>query len=141
MAGKLVAGILSLSLIFAAPAGFAASKDPNRNDKANQSSIQGPRKHLTTIVMAGLAGAILGLSTLSFYGRPQDRLANVPAGFAAGIIIGATYTTYKAATEPREFLSKSQQDLQQPELWAMAEKSRADRDLNAIPKSTFLFQF
>src|SRR5580704_14870733 len=32
----------------------------------------GPRKQLATIIFAGLGGAILGLSTLSFYGRPQD---------------------------------------------------------------------
>jgi hypothetical protein len=137
MAGKIVAAILSVSLIFAAPSGFAANKDPNRTDRANQSTAQGPRKHLTTIVMAGLAGAILGLSTLSFYGRPQDRLSNVPVGFAFGVIIGAGYATYKAATEPHDFYAKSLE----PELWAMSDKSRAGHDLNAIPKPTFVFQF
>ncbi len=63
----------------------------------------GPRKQLATIVFAGIAGAILGLSTLSFYGRPQDKLSNIAVGFAIGVISGATYTTYKAATAPRDF--------------------------------------
>ena len=58
----------------------------------------GPRRQLATIVFAGLGGAVLGLSTLSFYGRPQDNLANIGIGFAAGIIIGTIYVTYKAAT-------------------------------------------
>ena len=56
-------------------------------------------------VLAGLGGAILGLSTLSFYGRPQDYLANIAVGFAVGIIAGTVYVTYKAASEPRSFYS------------------------------------
>lgn len=65
--------------------------------------LNGPRKHLATIIFAGLGGAILGLSTLSFYGRPQEKLANIPIGFAFGVIVGTTYVTYKAATNPSEF--------------------------------------
>jgi hypothetical protein len=60
----------------------------------------GPRKQLATIVFSGLAGAVLGLSTLSFYGRPQDKLSNIAVGFAIGIISGTIYTTYKTATHP-----------------------------------------
>lgn len=63
----------------------------------------GPRKQLATIIFSGLAGAILGLSTLSFYGRPQDHLSNMGVGLALGIIAGTTYTTWQAATRPREF--------------------------------------
>jgi hypothetical protein len=58
---------------------------------------------LANIVFAGLAGAVLGLSTLSFYGRPQDRLSNIAVGFAIGVIGGTMFSTYKAAAEPREF--------------------------------------
>jgi len=63
----------------------------------------GPRRQLATIVFAGLGGAILGLSTLSFYGRPQDRLANIAIGAAIGVISGAVYVTYQAAANPRDF--------------------------------------
>jgi len=58
----------------------------------------GPRRQLATILFAGLGGAILGLSTLSFYGRPQDNLGNIGLGFAAGVIAGTIYVTYKSAT-------------------------------------------
>lgn len=68
----------------------------------NKSKL-GPRKQLATIIFAGLGGAVLGLSTLSFYGRPQDRLANIAVGFAVGIIVGTVYVTYGAATKPKEF--------------------------------------
>lgn len=101
MHGKLIAVILSLSLFVSAIAlpsqAFAA------NDKAAQNATQGPRRHLANIVFAGLAGAVLGLSTLSFYGRPQDRLSNIAVGFAIGVIGGTMFSTYKAAAEPREF--------------------------------------
>lgn len=62
--------------------------------------MTGTRKQIATIIFAGLAGAILGLSTLSFYGRPQDKLSNIAVGFAVGVIGGTIYTTYQAATAP-----------------------------------------
>ena len=58
----------------------------------------GPRRQLATIIFAGIGGAILGLSTLSFYGRPQDQLPNIAIGFAVGVIAGTVYVTYKSAT-------------------------------------------
>lgn len=64
------------------------------------STTQAPRKSFTTIIYAGLAGAILGLSTLSFHGRPQDHMDDIAVGFAVGIIAGAVYVSYRAATEP-----------------------------------------
>ncbi len=84
-----------------------------------QSRAGGPRKQVAIIVFSGLSGAILGLSTLSFYGRPQDRLSNIGVGFAIGIIVGATYTTYQAATRPREFYD-SDWRLEGPESWQEA---------------------
>lgn len=69
----------------------------------SSSSGGGPRKQLATIIYAGLGGAILGLSTLSFYGRPQEKLSNIAIGFALGVIAGTTFVTYKAASNPSEF--------------------------------------
>ncbi len=63
----------------------------------------GPKRQAAVIIFAGLGGAVLGLSTLSFYGRPQDKLANIAIGAAVGIIVGTVYVTYKAATQPSEF--------------------------------------
>ena len=63
----------------------------------------GPRRQIATIVYMGLGGAVLGLSTLSFYGRPQDKLTNIPIGFGVGVIVGTIYMTYQAATNPQDF--------------------------------------
>jgi hypothetical protein len=114
---------------------FAAGKD-----KAGESSARGPKKQLSTIVFAGLAGAILGLSTLSFYGRPQDKLNNIAVGAAIGIIGGAIFSTFKAATEPRDFYN-----LKQPagsELWALEEKSHSRETASgSAPNLGFKFSF
>lgn len=134
MFGKLVAGILTLTLAFTAPFAFAAPK----TDRGAQTSAQGPRRHLTTIVMAGLAGAILGLSTLSFYGRPQDRLSNIATGFAIGIVIGASYTTYKAAAEPKEFYSARDPNAQ---LWTLASNLSTQTRAPNAPTVKFVFEF
>ncbi|MCB0415391.1 MAG: hypothetical protein KDD50_13730 [Bdellovibrionales bacterium] len=68
------------------------------------SLVSKPRRQITTIIFAGLAGAILGLSTLSFYGRPQEKLSNIAVGFAIGVISGAVYTTYQTATRPYDYM-------------------------------------
>ncbi|MGE0631215.1 MAG: hypothetical protein AB7O96_02315 [Pseudobdellovibrionaceae bacterium] len=57
-----------------------------------------PRRGIATIIFAGLGGAVIGLSTLSFYGEPQKHLNNISIGFAAGVILGTGYVTYEAAT-------------------------------------------
>jgi hypothetical protein len=86
-----------------------AQKSPNSNSKEapgnsqSRAAFNGPRKHMATILFCGLGGAILGLSTLSFYGRPQDNLNNITIGFAIGIIAGTTVVTYQAVTRPTEF--------------------------------------
>ena len=77
----------------------AAGAPPEEKAK----STNGPRKQLATIIFAGLGGAVLGLSTLSFYGRPQDNLSNIAIGFALGVITGTVIVTYRAATNPAEF--------------------------------------
>jgi uncharacterized membrane protein YebE (DUF533 family) len=69
-------------------------------DGSTKSELTGTRKQVATIIFSGLAGALLGLSTLSFYGRPQEHLKNIGIGAAVGIISGTVYTTYKAATAP-----------------------------------------
>lgn len=130
---RLTAIVLTLTLAFSAMPSFAASADGT-----NQASAQGPRRQLGYIVMAGLAGAILGLSTLSFYGRPQDRLSNIAVGFAIGVIGGATYTTYKAATEPKDFYNYQNLD---PEAWRAQEIAQMRERLPTAPNTAFTFEF
>ena len=86
----------------------AWSQNQASGSSANALTKYGPRRQIATIVYMGLGGAVLGLSTLSFYGRPQDKLTNIPIGFGVGVIIGAIYMTYQAATNPQDFYRNSQ---------------------------------
>ncbi len=87
---------LTISLVF-------SSTSMAQTNKEQTGGSFGPRKQLATIVFAGLGGAVLGLSTLSFYGRPQDYLSNIAIGFAVGVISGTVFVTYKAATNTDTF--------------------------------------
>jgi len=99
--------ILTSTLVFALTLAVAVSAvSPNalaQGTSAEKPPSGGPRRQLGTIIYAGLGGAVLGLSTLSFYGRPQDKLANIAIGFAVGVIGGTIAVTYSAATNPDEF--------------------------------------
>jgi hypothetical protein len=92
--------VLAVCVLFSAQAFFPQAGQAQVAEQ--RSELSGTRKQLATIVFAGLGGAILGLSTLSFYGRPQDHLSNIAIGFALGIIGGTIYTTYKVASKPYE---------------------------------------
>ena len=125
---KLAAVFLCLSLSIPAYA---------QKNKNMAHASDGPRKHLSTIVFAGVAGAVMGLSTLSFYGRPQEKLSHIAIGAAIGIIGGAMYTTFKAATEPKDFYSLRENG-PNPEAWLVV------RDLSpgtTASRASFVFDF
>ncbi len=49
------------------------------------------RRNIATIMFASLGGAVLGLSTLSFYGEPQQHIGNIWMGLGIGAIGGSAY--------------------------------------------------
>lgn len=134
MCKRLISIVLVMSFSLAGPIAYAA---PGAKD--NELVTAGPRRHLSKIVFAGLAGAVLGLSTLSFYGRPQERLSYIPIGFAIGVICGTVFTTYKAATEPKDFYGLEQRQFA-PESWTRIDAARAERQ-QETPKASFAFTF
>jgi hypothetical protein len=135
MCKRIISIILAMSFALVVPQTFAAA----RNQKENEMVIAGPRRHLSKIVLAGVAGAILGLSTLSFYGRPQERLSYIPVGFAVGVIAGTVFTTYKAATEPKDFYGFDHRPVT-PETWSHMDVARSDRR-QETPRASFTFTF
>lgn len=107
--------LLALVLTFLLPPHLAEAQPANAQ---GQTTTIGPRKQLATIIFSGLAGAILGLSTLSFYGRPQDHLSNIAVGFAVGIIAGTVYTIYQAATKPKTYFETMLPQIEQEQVLA-----------------------
>ena len=119
--------LIAFILIFSMNAAFATTlsqMDDSEEDSVVETSFR-PRRQIATIVYMGLAGAVLGLSTLSFYGRPQDRLTNIAVGFGVGVMVGAVYMTYKAATDPaKEYRSEYEMEearRQTEEHWYMGQ--------------------
>ena len=57
------------------------------------------RDGTNVIVGSAGAGALLGLSTLSFGEKPQQRFRNIAIGASLGVIAGVGITIYLAATD------------------------------------------
>tara|TARA_B110001454_G_scaffold219198_1_gene251585 strand:+ start:165945 stop:166322 length:378 start_codon:yes stop_codon:yes gene_type:complete len=52
------------------------------------------KRTTATILFASIGGGILGLSTLSFYGKPQEHTDNITTGVAVGLLAGVSYVMY-----------------------------------------------
>ena len=63
------------------------------------------KSKLATVIFVGLGGAVLGLSTLSFYGEPEEHISNITTGFALGILAGTSYVVYDSATQSTSSLN------------------------------------
>ena len=56
------------------------------------------KRGVATILFSTLGGAVLGLSTLSFYGEPQEHTNNIVTGALLGAVGGSAYLLYDSAT-------------------------------------------
>lgn len=86
--------LLSLPLIFG-QVGYAQSKSSSGGNNPYDT-----RNTVGVILISGLVGGVLGLSTLSFYQRPQDHIRNITLGAGLGIIASALFMTAAVATTP-----------------------------------------
>lgn len=123
---------------------FAGASSYAQGSTVEKPPSGGPRKQIGTIIYAGLGGAVLGLSTLSFYGRPQDKLANIAIGFAIGVMGGTVAVTYNAATNPDDFYgAKIDRDtlLGPATSVAVLTNKNADASAPALSASFELLQF
>lgn len=64
---------------------------------AQVSTSSSARRGLATVIFAGLGGAVLGLSTLSFYGEPQEHIGNIWTGLFLGAAGGTAYVLSTAS--------------------------------------------
>jgi hypothetical protein len=102
--GMILRKFMVAMICFCVAASVLPTESFAQQNEASAPELTGTRKQVATIIFAGLAGAILGLSTLSFYGKPQEELSNIAVGFAVGIIGGVAYTSYNIARSPYEGL-------------------------------------
>jgi hypothetical protein len=62
---------------------------------------------LLVVVGAGVGGAVLGLSTLSFYETPSKNISNVWTGAALGIIAGVIFVALSHAQKAQDDFTAS----------------------------------
>lgn len=79
----LIAGTMAMLLL--------ASHGGAQTSVSDSGSLQNWRRGTAIVLFAGVGGGILGLSTLSFYGRPQEHTTNITTGALLGVLGGLTY--------------------------------------------------
>ena len=66
--------------------------------------VSDTKTDLLVVVGGGLAGAVLGLSTLSFVEEPKDHTRNILVGASLGIIAGVGFVAFSQATKTRDMM-------------------------------------
>jgi hypothetical protein len=83
-------------LLFVLTCQFVASTSAQAQASPT-SNVTSIRRNLATVIFFSLGGAVLGISTLSFYGDPQNHLGNIYTGLGLGLVAGTLYVTNQAA--------------------------------------------
>ena len=66
--------------------------------------VDDTKNDLLLVVGGGLAGAILGLSTLSFVDEPKEHTKNIIMGASIGIIAGVAFVAFSQANKTQDML-------------------------------------
>lgn len=66
--------------------------------------IKNTQNDILLVAGAGAGGAIIGLSTLSFYETPSNHISNIWTGAAIGLIAGVIFVAYTSAQKGSEDL-------------------------------------
>ena len=68
------------------------------------------KRTVATVIFSSLGGAVLGLSTLPFYGEPQEHANNITTGALIGLVAGISYVAYDSSTPKAAVRDYSQED-------------------------------
>jgi hypothetical protein len=124
------------------PAAGGASGTPSEGDL-----IKDSLEDLTVIMTAGLGGAIIGLSTLSFAEEPKKHFKNVIVGGAVGVIVGVGIVVYRQASKSRDVYEKNDEaaipspQFDTPERLAWHQENFNLNSQLALPTVTYSFTF
>lgn len=96
------------SLILACLLCWTASAPAFGQDRADDDVLQESVRDFKTVLFAGIGGAVLGISTLSFDSRPSENFKTVFfVGGALGIGAGVAVVLYQQAMKSRSTLPKA----------------------------------
>lgn len=90
---------LLLAVLLVSPRSWAQDAS---SDRPSEDILENTQSDLLMVAGAGGAGAILGLSTLSFYDQPSKHISNIWVGAALGIIGGVIFVAVSNAQRAQE---------------------------------------
>ena len=93
-----------LAIIFSVISAISANNVFAQSGGELDELVSGTKNDLLVVVGGGLAGAVLGLSTLSFVEEPKKHTRNIIVGASIGIIIGVAYVAMSQATRSQEMI-------------------------------------
>ena len=85
--------ITSILLVFSQPTATLAK------DEAPNALVDDSIRDMSIVIGAGAAGAVLGLSTLSFVDEPSKHMKNIAVGGAIGVVIGVAAVIFYQASK------------------------------------------
>lgn len=74
---------------------------------AEDDFVKNTQNDILIVAGAGIGGAVLGLSTLSFANEPSKHISNVWTGAAIGVIAGVVFVAFNSAQKNSEDLQSS----------------------------------
>lgn len=75
---------------------FLAGPALAQNSLQQGESLRSFKRGTAIVMFSGLAGGVLGLSTLSFYGEPEEHTRNITTGALVGMLAGAGYLVWES---------------------------------------------
>jgi hypothetical protein len=86
-----------LRILFFSTILFLWSQNSLAQSGLNSSAV---KRTTATVLFTSIGGGVLGLSTLSFYGKPQEHTDNITIGVLLGLITGVGYVVYDNNRQP-----------------------------------------
>ncbi|MBD65670.1 MAG: hypothetical protein CME62_10720 [Halobacteriovoraceae bacterium] len=80
-----------------------------QNNEDLDGLVKDTKSDLMMVIAGGLAGAVLGLSTLSFVEEPKEHTRNIVVGASLGIIAGVAYVAFSQANRTQTMLYEDEQ--------------------------------
>ena len=97
-------GDLSKTFILTFCLVLSFSQQSKAQDGDIDALVDDTKNDLLIVIGGGLAGAVLGLSTLSFVEEPKEHTRNIVVGASIGIISAVGYVAFSQATKSQEMI-------------------------------------
>lgn len=113
---------LLLALLLVTPRAWA------QDAGGEEDIVKSTQSDLMMVGAAGVGGAVLGLSTLSFYDKPSKHIGNIWMGAAVGIIAGVIVVAVIHAQKTQENMTEEASlhfDTRERSLWHLSQNTTA----------------